>query len=98
ARTLLKHRNLSSIKPTLAFLGLAGEALVLIAAPWQLGGLSLVGYALATGALAAIPVVWVIFPVLHASHGAGFAIGLAKYLARPDWDEPERLPPADVPA
>src|ERR1019366_6103854 len=50
ARTLLKHRNLSSIKPTLAFLGLAGEALVLIAAPWQLGGLSLVGYALATGA------------------------------------------------
>jgi hypothetical protein len=78
---------------------------VLVVAPWQLGGVSIAGYALATGAeavrvgrsegLAAIPVVWAIFPVLHASHGAGFALGLAKYLARPDWETPERLPPAE---
>jgi glycosyltransferase involved in cell wall biosynthesis len=105
ARTLLKHRKHVSIRPALPFLGLAGEALVLVLAPWQLGGVSLVGYALATGAeavrvgraegLAAIPVVWAIFPVLHASHGAGFAFGLARYLARPDWDEPERLEPVE---
>jgi succinoglycan biosynthesis protein ExoA len=105
ARTLLKHKKLSSVRPALPFLGLVGEAFVLVVAPWQLGGVSIAGYALATGAeavrvgrsegLAAIPVVWAIFPVLHASHGAGFALGLAKYLARPDWETPERLPPAE---
>ena len=56
---------------------------LLVVAPWNIGGLSLAAYALATGAeavrvgraegVAAIPVVWAIFPVLHASHGAGFA-------------------------
>jgi succinoglycan biosynthesis protein ExoA len=107
ARTLLKHRKLFSLRATLPFLGLAGEAVVLGIAPWQLGGLSLVGYALATGAeavrvgreegLAAIPVVWAIFPVVHASHGAGFATGLVKYFLRPDWGPPEHLssPPVD---
>jgi cellulose synthase/poly-beta-1,6-N-acetylglucosamine synthase-like glycosyltransferase len=104
ARTLLKHGQLLSVRPALPFLALAGEAFVLIVAPWYLGGLSLAGYVAATGAeavrvgrtegLAAIPVVWAIFPVLHVSHGAGFAVGLAKYVARPDWDEPERLRPA----
>ena len=103
ARTLLKHRKLLSIRPALPFLGLMGEAIVLGVAPWQIGGLSLMGYALATGAeavrvgrgegLAAIPVVWAIFPVLHASHGAGFATGLVRYLLRPDWAPSERLPP-----
>jgi succinoglycan biosynthesis protein ExoA len=104
ARTLLKHGKLLSLRPALPFLGLVGEAVVLVAMPWQLGGLSLATYALATGAeavrvgrsegLAAIPVVWAIFPVLHASHGAGFAAGLVKYLARPDWNPPEHLAPA----
>jgi succinoglycan biosynthesis protein ExoA len=103
ARTLLKHGKLLSLRPALPFLGLVGEALVLVAMPWQLGGLSLAAYALATGAeavrvgrsegLAAIPVVWAIFPVLHASHGAGFAAGLVKYVTRPDWTPPEHLAP-----
>jgi succinoglycan biosynthesis protein ExoA len=103
ARTLLKHGKLLSLRPALPFLGLVGEALVLVAMPWQLGGLSLAAYALATGAeavrvgrsegLAAIPVVWAIFPVLHASHGAGFAAGLVKYMTRPDWTPPEHLAP-----
>ena len=103
ARTLLKHGKLLSLRPALPFLGLVGEAAVLVAMPWQIGGLSLAAYALATGAeavrvgrsegLAAIPVVWAIFPVLHASHGAGFAAGLVKYLARPDWTSPEHLAP-----
>ncbi len=103
ARTLLKHGKLLSLRPALPFLGLVGEALVLVAMPWQIGGLSLAAYALATGAeavrvgrsegLVAIPVVWAIFPVLHASHGAGFAAGLVKYVTRPDWTPPEHLAP-----
>ena len=32
------------------------------------------------------PVVAAIFPVLHASHGIGFAAGLARYALRPDWE------------
>jgi len=101
ARTLLKHGKLVSLRPMLPLLGLVGEAVALAAMPWQIGGLSLAAYALATGAeavrvgraegLVAIPVVWAIFPVLHVSHGAGFAAGLVKYLARPDWSAPEHL-------
>jgi succinoglycan biosynthesis protein ExoA len=102
ARTMLKHRKLPSVRSAIPFLALAGETLLLAIAPWNLGAASLAGYALATGAeavrvgrdegLAAIPVVWAIFPVLHASHGAGFASGLVKYLLRPDWSAPEPLP------
>ena len=105
ARTLLKHGKLVSLRPAMPFLGLVGEAALLLAAPWNIGGLSLAAYALATGAeavrvgrtegIAAIPVVWAIFPVLHASHGAGFAMGLVKYVLRPDWETPEHL--ASVP-
>ncbi len=104
ARTLLKHRRLGSlrsIKPALPFLGLLGEVVLLVAAPLPAGGLSLAAYALATGAeavrvgrsegIAAIPVVWALFPVLHVSHGAGFAAGLVKYVLRPDWGALERL-------
>ena len=101
ARTLLKHRKLPSLRPALPFLGLAGEVLLLAVAPWNLGALTLAGYALATGAeavrvgrgegLTAVPVVWAIFPVLHASHGAGFAAGLVKYLLRPDWQGEEAV-------
>lgn len=36
-------------------------------------------------------VVWGIFPVLHVSHGAGFAAGLVRYALRPDWEPAERL-------
>jgi succinoglycan biosynthesis protein ExoA len=103
ARTLLKHGKLVSLRPALPFLGLLGEAAALAAMPWQIGGLSLAAYALATGAeavrvgraegLVAIPVVWAIFPVLHVSHGAGFAAGLVRYLVRPDWTAPEHLAP-----
>jgi hypothetical protein len=33
------------------------------------------------------------FPVLHASHGVGFAAGLVQYLRKPDWaTEAERVP------
>lgn len=103
ARTLLKHGRLPSVRSALPFLGLVGEAAVLVLAPWHIGGLSVMAYAAVTGAeavrlgrgdgLAAIPVVWVMFPVLHASHGAGFASGLVKYGLRPDWPRAARVEP-----
>ncbi|HLK41430.1 MAG TPA: glycosyltransferase family 2 protein [Polyangiaceae bacterium] len=105
ARTLLKHGRLPSLRPALPFLALLGEAVLLLGTPWNVGGLSLGVYAVATGAeavrvgrsegFAAIPIVWAIFPVMHAAHGAGFASGLARYAVRPDWTEAERLAPLE---
>lgn len=43
--------------------------------------------------VALIPVVWSIFPVLHVSHGTGFAVGLVRYGLNPDWEEPTKLAP-----
>jgi cellulose synthase/poly-beta-1,6-N-acetylglucosamine synthase-like glycosyltransferase len=101
ARTLVKHGKLLSLRPALPFLGLVAETTLLVLAPWQVGALSLAGYALATGAeairvgrtegLAAIPVVWAVFPVIHVAHGTGFGAGLVRYLLKPDWKSPERL-------
>jgi succinoglycan biosynthesis protein ExoA len=105
ARTLLKLGRFPTMRPIIPFLMVAGgAALALIPPLWPLGAAAFATYALATGAeavrvgakvgLATIPTVWAIFPVLHASHGAGFAAGLAQYLRKPDWpDEPERVPP-----
>ncbi|HMG55538.1 MAG TPA: hypothetical protein VK601_18700, partial [Kofleriaceae bacterium] len=81
----------------------AGAAALLVVPPlWPIAPLAFAGYALATGAEAvrvgarlgpaAIPTVWAIFPVLHVSHGAGFAAGLVRYLRKPDWPaQPERI-------
>ena len=102
ARTLLKHRRLLSWRPALPFLGMAAEATLLATSAWHpLAGWSLAAYALAAGAEAvrvgrregplAVAVVWAIFPVLHLSHGAGFAAGLVHYALRPDWEPAERL-------
>ncbi|MBA3538853.1 MAG: glycosyltransferase family 2 protein [Deltaproteobacteria bacterium] len=105
ARTLLKLGRYPTVRPLIPFLMVTG-ATTLVALPplWPLAGVAFATYALATGAEAvrvgrhagtsAIPVVWGIFPVLHAAHGAGFAAGLWQYLRKPDWpDEPERVPP-----
>lgn len=108
ARTLLKHRRFLSWRPALPFLWLTSEAVLLGTSSWQpLGLWSLATYALAAGAEAvrvgrregvvAIPVVWSIFPVLHVSHGAGFAAGLVRYGLRPDWAPAEPLAPSDAP-
>jgi hypothetical protein len=103
ARTLLKHGRFPSLRPAIPFLMVLGEAAMLATSafhpftPYTLGA-----YALVTGAeavrvgrragLAAIPVVWAIFPVLHVSHGVGFAAGLIHYKLAPDWPlSPERL-------
>jgi glycosyltransferase involved in cell wall biosynthesis len=103
ARTLLKLGTFPTLRPLVPFAMLAGAtALVAVPPLWPLAPVAFAGYALATGAEAvrvgarvgpaAIPLVWAIFPVLHASHGAGFAAGLVQYLRKPDWPaEPERI-------
>lgn len=104
ARTLLKHKKLLTIRPALPFLMVSGAAALLATSPIQpLTPFAFGAYALATGAeairvgrdvgLAAIPVVWAIFPVLHVSHGVGFAAGLVRYgLLDRGWAEaPETL-------
>jgi cellulose synthase/poly-beta-1,6-N-acetylglucosamine synthase-like glycosyltransferase len=104
ARTLLKHGKFLSWRPALPFLWVVGEAVLLATSPWHpLAGWTLGAYALATGAEAvrvghregplAVPVVWAIFPVLHVSHGVGFAAGLVRYVLRPDWSTAEHLSP-----
>ncbi len=109
ARTLLKHRKFLSLRPAIPFLTVLGGAGLLVTSPVQpVTPFAFGGYALATLAeavrvgrkagAAAIPIVWAIFPVLHVSHGAGFAVGLAQYALRRDWPkEPERLEIAPEP-
>lgn len=102
ARTLLKHRKFLSVRPAIPFLTTTVGALLLVIPP--LHGVATVAfgtYAAATAIEAvrvgrkagapAIPIVWAIFPVLHASHGAGFAAGLVSYALKRDWSEPELL-------
>jgi len=104
ARTLLKLGSFPNLRPVVPFAMVAG-ATALIALPplWPIAPLAFASYALATGAEAvrvgakvgpaAIPLVWAMFPVLHASHGVGFAAGLLQYLRSPDWaPEAERVP------
>jgi len=102
ARTLWKHGKFLTVRPALPFFALAGGVGLLLTShlqpftPFAFGG-----YALGTLAEAvrvgrklghaAIPVVWSIFPVLHASHGAGFAVGLVQYALKPDWGPIEYL-------
>jgi succinoglycan biosynthesis protein ExoA len=107
ARTLLKHGHFLSLRPAIPFFMLAGETLLLLTSPWHpFSGITLGTYAVVTGAEAwrvgrkagklAVPAVWAIFPVLHAAHGAGFAVGLVKYTREPDWSAPEKLGVVEV--
>jgi glycosyltransferase involved in cell wall biosynthesis len=104
ARTLLKLGSFPTLRPVAPFALVAGAAALVAMPPlWPLAPLAFATYALATGAEAvrvggklgpsAIPLVWAMFPVLHGSHGVGFAAGLLQYLRKPDWGvEPERIP------
>jgi succinoglycan biosynthesis protein ExoA len=108
ARTLLKLGRFTNIRPAIPFFMVTGGAAMLAMPPlWPLAPVAIATYALATGAEAvrvgrevgaqAIPTVWSIFPVLHVSHGIGFAAGLWQYLRKPDWpEEPEKLGPKRV--
>lgn len=109
ARTLLKHRRLTSLRPMIPFLMvLCGAALVATSPLHGLTPVALAAYAALTGIEAVrvgrglgagrVLTVWAIFPLLHVSHGLGFAAGLVRYLRHPDWHEPARLPPRAAPA
>ena len=102
ARTLIKHGRFLSVRPAVPFLlTCGGAALLSTSAVQPFTPLAFGAYAAGTfveavrvgrrAGVAAIPVVWAIFPVLHVSHGIGFGTGLLAYLRRPDWSEPERL-------
>jgi succinoglycan biosynthesis protein ExoA len=103
ARTTLKLGSIPSLRPVGPFAMVAGAAAMIALPPlWPVAPLAFATYALATGAEAvrvgskvgagAIPTVWAMFPVLHVSHGVGFAAGLLQYLRKPDWAlEPERV-------
>ncbi len=97
ARTLLKHRRYPTIRPAIPFLTVLGGVTLLVVPPLQLlapAAFGLYGTAALLGAvrasrrhgLALTPVVAAIFPVLHVSHGVGFAAGLARYALHPDWE------------
>jgi glycosyltransferase involved in cell wall biosynthesis len=104
ARTLLKLGSFPNLRPVLPFAMVTGAAALVALPPlWPVAPFAFAAYALATGAEAvrvggrvspaAIPLVWAMFPVLHVSHGTGFAAGLLQYLRKPDWvHEPERIP------
>ena len=107
ARTLLKLGRLLSLRPMGPFLMVVGGATLLVVPPlWPIAPVALGAYLLATGAeairvgrragVAAIPTVWAIFPVIHVSHGVGFAAGLVRYLRDRDWADPEVLSSNDA--
>ncbi|MCB9564859.1 MAG: glycosyltransferase family 2 protein [Kofleriaceae bacterium] len=102
ARTLLKLGRFLSVRPMIPFFMVVGGAAMIALPPlWPIAPAAVATYLLATGAeavrvgrkegVAAIPVVWAIFPVLHVSHGVGFAAGLWRYLREPDWGPIELL-------
>jgi succinoglycan biosynthesis protein ExoA len=105
ARTLVKLGRFPKLRPMIPFLTMSGMAATLLVPPlWPLAPFAIGGYLLATGVeafrvsrsigIAAFPTVWRIFPVLHASHAAGFWAGLLQYVRKPDWTEtPDRVEP-----
>ncbi len=103
ARTLLKLGSFPTLRPMIPFLMTAGATALVVTPPlWPVAPVVFAAYALATGAeavrvgrklgVASVPMVWAMFPVLHVSHGVGFAAGLVQYLRTPDWPQkPERV-------
>jgi len=102
ARTMLKHGGLPTIRPMLPFFLVLGGGALLVTSPWHpffLPAAGLYGTAALLDALRVCikekkihltPVVASIFPVLHVSHGIGFASGLVHYLLTPDWEKEEK--------
>jgi succinoglycan biosynthesis protein ExoA len=102
ARTLLIHRRLPSVRPVVPLFMVSAATLGVALPPlWPvalIGGCAYAGLTFAEAVRVAwrlgplgIARAWVIFPVLHGSHGVGFAAGLWRFARRPDWSEPERL-------
>jgi hypothetical protein len=94
---LLKHKGLPTVRPLLPFfLVVSGTTLLMtsVVQPFTLPAFGLYGAVNTVEALRVArkhglhlaPIVASIFPVIHVSHGVGFAAGLVKYLREPDWD------------
>jgi glycosyltransferase involved in cell wall biosynthesis len=92
ARTLVKHRKLLGVRPLVPFFAVATALALVVTSPWHpLAPLAFAAYGIVTAVEAARvgraarigsagwAKVWAIFPVLHAAHGLGFAVGLARY-------------------
>lgn len=108
ARTLLKHGTFATPRPAIPFLMVTGGATMLLSSKLRPFAPLVFGlYGAATIVEAArvswkhglhlMPAVAAIFPVLHASHGVGFGVGLVQYALKPDWDK-TTAPPAPAPA
>lgn len=102
ARTVLKHRRLLSPRGVIPFVMVVAGAALLLVSPLHLAPLAFGAYAVIAVAEAlrvarrlgpaGVARAAAIFPVLHTAHGLGFGAGLVRYLRRPDWQEPERIP------
>lgn len=101
ARTLIKHRTFATPRPAIPFLMVMGGITLLVVprlrklAPLAFGlyGAAAIVEAVRVSrrhGLVLAPVVAAIFPVLHVSHGLGFAAGLVRYALKPDWNHLER--------
>lgn len=108
ARTLLKHGRFLSLRPIIPAAMVAGGIALLATVhlqpftPFLFGAFAALTGAEAlrvgrAGGLGQVVTVWAIFPVLYLAHGVGFGAGLVRYGLRPDWNEPERLPPRGSP-
>jgi len=107
ARTTVKHGRLPKLRPIIPFATTSiGVTMAVVPALRPLffpaaaaySALCLVEAARVARGEKMLTVVRVasVFPVLHVSHGVGFAAGLARYLTRPDWTDVERLPPREA--
>jgi glycosyltransferase involved in cell wall biosynthesis len=101
ARTLLKHGGFPTLRPLVPFGAVIAGSLMAITGSRWLGPCAAL-YLAATGIeavrvsrkeLASPWLVWAVFPVLHAAHGAGFAAGLLRYGGERQWKMPARLKP-----
>jgi len=103
ARTTLKHRRLLNLRPAIPFLAVVGGVALALSWPFApIAPLAFGSYALVTAAEAvrvgrragwrAVPIVWILLPILHASHGIGFGAGLVRYSLRPDWGDSRSTP------
>jgi glycosyltransferase involved in cell wall biosynthesis len=97
ARTLLKHRRFVTLRPALPFLTLVTAIAATLAAP-ALAALGAAAYAVGTGVEAVrvsrrvgapAAVTWLAFPAMHFPHGAGFGVGLVRFLLWPNWTAPQ---------
>jgi succinoglycan biosynthesis protein ExoA len=103
ARTLLLHKGLPVIRPVIPCLAVLSAAFLLAVPPirflfpWAVSLYAILAFAEAIRVgskvgLWAIPMIWIIFPVMQVSHGVGMLQGLVKYSLRPKPPIIEKLP------